>query len=298
MGRDGIAGKRVSGSVVTVRERSDQGDRSAGVSPPPRFAQGDIHEWHLWIDEWPRPGWTNMAIDLTLLDRAELNDESWLRLYQWRPHCLSFGRHEPATRRYDAERIAAMELDTVRRPTGGRAVWHGRQLTYAVAAPNRRFGTLQGAYLEIHEMLGAALRDLGASAALAPRARTSPLDAGACFAQPAGGEVMVSGRKVIGSAQLRRGAALLQHGSVLLEDDQRVVLSVSRGGGLGQARAAPPALPLGKSLPRLQVAEAIGRAAITRWQGKWKVVFDADNVLRAAQEHFPQFRSPAWTWAR
>jgi len=263
-----------------------------------RVPQDDTGGWQLWVDEQPRPGWTNMAIDLTLLDRAELNGESWLRLYQWHPHCLSFGRHEPATRRYDAERIAAMGLDTVRRPTGGRAVWHGRQLTYAVAAPNRRFGSLQRAYLEIHEMLGAALRDLGASATLAPRARTSPLDAGACFAQPAGGEVMVSGRKVIGSAQLRRGAALLQHGSVLLEDDQRMVLSVSRGGGPGEALAAPLALLFGKPLPRLQVAEAITRAAITRWQGKWKVVFDADSVLRAAQEHFPQFRSPAWTWAR
>src|SRR5919112_4980662 len=63
--------------------------------------------WHLWIDQTPRPGWTNMAIDQALLERAHHRGEHWLRLYQWAPHCLSFGRHEPACRRYDAERIHA-----------------------------------------------------------------------------------------------------------------------------------------------------------------------------------------------
>ena len=54
--------------------------------------------WHLWNDEQPRPGWANMAIDMALLDRAEQQGERWLRLYRWDPHCLSFGRHEPATK--------------------------------------------------------------------------------------------------------------------------------------------------------------------------------------------------------
>ncbi|MFN2326957.1 MAG: biotin/lipoate A/B protein ligase family protein, partial [Gemmatimonadales bacterium] len=89
----------------------------------------------LWRDETPRPGWANMAIDRALLDLAAGEGAVVMRLYRWHPHCLSFGRHEPALRRYDRERIAALGLDTVRRPTGGRAVWHARELTYAVAAP-------------------------------------------------------------------------------------------------------------------------------------------------------------------
>jgi lipoate-protein ligase A len=170
-----------------------------------------------------------MSVDMALLDRAEHHGEHWLRLYQWAPHCLSFGRHEPARTRYDTDRIRALGLDTVRRPTGGRAVWHSRELTYAVASPCDRFGSLRQAYVEIHRLLAHALATLGARVSLAPRARITPLNAGACFTQPVGGEVLVNGRKVIGSAQLRRGSALLQHGSILLHDTQRLVTGLMQG---------------------------------------------------------------------
>ena len=163
-----------------------------------------------------------MAVDLALLDRAELG-EGWFRLYTWNPYCLSLGRHEPASRRYDVDRIQALGLSTVRRPTGGRAVWHAHELTYAVAEPHRWFGSLREAYEAIHTLLAGALRSLGVPAALAPRGRTAALDSGPCFAHPAGGEVLVGQRKIIGSAQLRQGPALLQHGSIILEDDQHLV---------------------------------------------------------------------------
>ena len=291
----------VEETVVTLRERSDRGDRSTGVAPPPRFAQGDIQEWRLWVDECPRPGWANMAIDQTLLDRAELLGESWLRLYAWEPHCLSFGRHEPATRRYDAERIAALGIDTVRRPTGGRAVWHGPELTYAVVAPGPRFGSLQEAYLEIHDMIGQALGQLGIEAVLASSRRSDPLDAGACFSQPAGGEVLVGGRKVVGSAQLRQGGALLQHGSILLADGQHIVRELMQGpAGHDSFRSlGETALPLlGRSLAGAELAEEIADTAATRWPGNWNRMTAAGEVIEGASRHYPQFRSPAWTWAR
>ena len=291
----------VEETVVTLRERSDRGDRSTGVAPPPRFAQGDIQEWRLWVEECPRPGWANMAIDQTLLDRAELLGESWLRLYGWEPHCLSFGRHEPATQRYDAERIAALGIDTVRRPTGGRAVWHGHELTYAVAAPGPRFGSLQEAYLEIHAMIGQALGELGIGAVLASSRRSAPLDAGACFSQPAGGEVLVGGRKVVGSAQLRQGGALLQHGSILLTDGQSIVRELMQGpaGHDSFSSLGETALPLlGRSLAVADLAEEIADIAAIRWPGNWNRMTAAGEVIGAASRHYPQFRSPAWTWAR
>src|SRR3954447_19086414 len=140
-----------------------------------------VVEWFLWVDETPRPGWANMAIDEALLDRAEQVGESWLRLYTWKPHCLSFGRHEPAARRYDVDRVTALGIDTVRRPTGGRAVWHSRELTYAVVSPCCYFGSLAQAYLEIHETLAQALTELGVDASLAPQSRAAGLHEGACF---------------------------------------------------------------------------------------------------------------------
>jgi lipoyl(octanoyl) transferase len=239
-----------------------------------------------------------MAIDLALLDRAEDEAESWLRLYQWQPHCLSFGRHEPATRRYDVARIRELGLDTVRRPTGGRAVWHGRELTYAVAAPTSRFGSLQEAYLEIHEMLSDALKQLGATVSLAPRSLAAPVDAGACFSQPAGGEVMVAGRKVIGSAQLRRGFALLQHGSILLEEDQSIVLALTSGSAAEDPLTAPLASLLERPVGCVEVVEMVARTAAERWSGAWDRSPRADVVVEAAARYFPQFQSPAWTWAR
>src|SRR5690606_19846924 len=88
--------------------------------------------WHLLREPDGRPGWRQMAADRALLDLAVREGVVVLRLYRWDPFCLSFGAHEPAARRYDRDRIAALGLDTVRRPTGGRAVWHARELTYAV----------------------------------------------------------------------------------------------------------------------------------------------------------------------
>ena len=102
-----------------------------------------------------------MARDQALLDLAERSGGAFLRLYRWEPFCLSFGRHEPALRRYDRNRIRDLGLSCVRRPTGGRAVWHARELTYAVAAPLDAFGGLREAYHAIHQTIARALSSFG-----------------------------------------------------------------------------------------------------------------------------------------
>ena len=249
----------------------------------------------LWIDATARPGWRNMAIDLALLERAQAG-ERWLRLYGWDPPCLSFGRHEPAMRRYDARRIAALGLAAVRRPTGGRAVWHARELTYAVAAPSAGLGSMRQAYEEIHRMLCDALAALGARAELAPACRTAGLGAGACFSLPAGGEVMVGGHKVVGSAQLREGTALLQHGSILLEDDQSTVAGVTLGGALRDL-SAPLSCLLGRAVTRSEMAEKVASAAGERWGAPAERVDSPGPILERSEAHAARFRSPAWTWA-
>ncbi|HEV8399985.1 MAG TPA: hypothetical protein VGQ18_09145 [Gemmatimonadales bacterium] len=152
-----------------------------------------------------------MAIDEALLVDAARSGDAFLRLYRFDPPCWSFGRNDPA--------IAREGIAVVRRPTGGRAVWHEHEVTYAVAAPIAAFGRLRDAYRAIHERLATALRSLGADVTLAPDRPLSPLRdrPNACFAETVGGEVLAGGRKVIGSAQVRRGAAFLQHGSILLD---------------------------------------------------------------------------------
>ncbi|HET6779227.1 MAG TPA: hypothetical protein VFH26_10085 [Gemmatimonadales bacterium] len=256
----------------------------------------DTRTWHLWIDEQPRRGWANMSLDMALLDLAERDGESWLRLYQWEPHCLSFGRHEPASRAYDIDRIRSLGLDTVRRPTGGRAVWHARELTYSVAAPWQAFGSLRDAYLEIHRLLGAALETLGVATSLAPPVRTRALDSGGCFSHPVGGEVLADGRKVVGSAQLRRGSALLQHGSILLDGDQRLVARLRRNPTTGDG--APDVAQWRTPLRVEEVAGRIAECATSRWIGRWEPVTSPEPFLQMASSHYPQFQSSSWTWAR
>jgi lipoyl(octanoyl) transferase len=259
---------------------------------------GERAGWRLWIDEGPRPGWANMAIDQTLLQRAEQFEESWLRLYQWQPHCLSFGRNEPARSRYNLETIRVLEMDTVRRPTGGRAVWHGGELTYAVAAPISRFHSLRTAYLSIHQMLADALTEMGAKVLLAPKLTTPSLGAGACFSHAVGGEIMSSQGKIVGSAQYRHGDALLQHGSILLEDDQSRVHAVT----IDPDTSPSPGISLGAILGRCvtapEVAAIIGKTAPACWKGSWTSASDTAVIVQAASLHFSHFRSEAWTWSR
>ncbi len=253
----------------------------------------------LWRDDTPRPGWANMAIDRALLDLAAGEGAVVMRLYRWHPHCLSFGRHEPALRRYDRDTIAALGLDTVRRPSGGRAVWHARELTYAVAAPEATLGGLREAYQQIHQWLAAAIRRLGAPATLAapPQRTPGPAD-GACFAAPVGGEVLVNGWKVVGSAQLRDGGALLQHGSMLLEDDQALVREVSR-----QAETRPPAeRSLSTLLGRPVTWDAAADAVADVLESTPFVVEGTSDIEERigprAVNWFAHFQDPAWTWAR
>lgn len=238
-----------------------------------------------------------MARDQGLLDLAERDGAAVLRLYRWNPFCLSFGRHEPALKRYDRERIAALGLDGVRRPTGGRAVWHARELTYSVTAPVARFGSLPQAYRQVHQLIADAVHSLGAVPALAATpARATRVDAGACFASPAGGEVVVGEHKLVGSAQLKQGDALLQHGSLLLEDDQQAVQRITRG---------TPPVSLDRPLTRIldrpvgfdEMASAIVRS-FEAWAGPLAVRDDEPGLARAARQHEARFRDPDWTWSR
>jgi lipoate-protein ligase A len=252
-------------------------------------------DWTFHLDPAPRPGWYQMALDQALLDEAERGGGGTVRLYRWAPHCLSFGRHEPALRRYDRARIAALGLDTVRRPTGGRAVWHARELTYSVIAPTASFGGLRESGRLIHQTIAVALQSLGVATELAPTTRTPGLHAGACFQGAVGDEVTVGGRKLIGSAQLRQGDALLQHGSLLLEDDQSVVAQVSRG-TVGAGGEITLSEVLGRSVSFEEVTDLIG-AAFSRWLAP-SGTLDHAAADELVARHAARFRDPAWTWRR
>ncbi|MBM4131427.1 hypothetical protein FJ250_10460 [bacterium] len=164
-----------------------------------------------------RSGADNMARDAALLQEQRPGDPPVLRLYRWRPWAVSCGYHQGEAA-FDADAIAAAENGLVRRPTGGRAILHAEELTYAVvgASPSPLFGdTLHDTYLRINEALLLFLRDLGLPADVSGGESRADARGQVCFKSAGRHEINVRGRKLVGSAQRRRGDVFLQHGSIL-----------------------------------------------------------------------------------
>lgn len=181
--------------------------------------------WRLILDD-DVAGARNMARDVAMLEAvSEGGAPPTLRLYGWDPPCLSLGRHQ-GVEAADLGFCREHGVDVVRRPTGGRALLHHLELTYAVVAPvgaGRIPRALQDAYRRICGPLVTACRALGIDAELTPGEVNlrlpSPASTIPCFEAPAGGEVVVGGRKLIGSAMRVHGSAILQHGAILLDWD-------------------------------------------------------------------------------
>ncbi len=168
----------------------------------------------------PRPPWAQMAIDRWLLHRAETDSvPPVLRLYQWDRPTLTLGRHQGVEAdNIDLDTCARRGVAVVRRPTGGRAVYHGPGLTYAVVAPLPHPGaTVAACYHWAITPLLHALAGLGLEVEELGRTRGAGAGEGlraACYAAPSAGEVALAGRKWIGSAQRRLRRSFLQHGAI------------------------------------------------------------------------------------
>jgi len=172
--------------------------------------------WRL-LEDGAAPASWNMAVDEAVLTLLPRRNVPTLRLYAWAHPTLSLGYFQPASD-VDRAACAARGIALVRRSTGGRAVLHADEVTYAVAAPLALFpGGVSGSYRRISAALLGAVRALGLEASLERSHRRAA--SAACFEAPGFAELKVEGRKAIGSAQTRTKAALLQHGSVPLTFD-------------------------------------------------------------------------------
>lgn len=170
-------------------------------------------------------GPANMGLDLELLGLAEDGQGPFLRLYTWDGPWISFGYFQKIERAVDAGWAEKVGVRVVKRPTGGKALLHAGDLTYAVAVPERHEVAglgIVGAYEAISARVVAALRCVGVEAELGSRKPGSQergeRGTGPCAAEVMVESVMVGGKKLVGSAQVRRRGAVLQHGSVPVRD--------------------------------------------------------------------------------
>jgi len=187
-----------------------------------------LTSWRLILSD-PMPGARNMAIDSAILAAVERGEAPpTLRLYRWDPPCLSLG-YSQAYSEVDLQQLTANGWDLVRRPTGGRAILHTDELTYAVIGPKsdpRLAGKLMDSYQHISRALFEALSQMGlpveVHAGKNPEAHLQPV----CFENPSDFEITANGKKIIGSAQARKKTSLLQHGSLPLIGDLTRITNV------------------------------------------------------------------------
>jgi lipoate-protein ligase A len=232
--------------------------------------------WRLLVTP-PTDGATNMAIDEAILHAlADGLGRPTLRFYQWAPPCLSLGynqHHEEV----DEAACARLGYTWVRRPTGGRAILHTDELTYSVIAPAsepRVEGGILESYRRLSTGLLAGLRELGADVFQAQRKKVrSSRKGGVCFDTPSNYEITVEGKKLIGSAQVRRRGMVLQHGTLPLTGDLARIfacLRVTEPGPDGSsasvdwgswllARACTLEQALGRAVPFDETADALAQ---------------------------------------
>lgn len=199
--------------------------------------------WRLILTPSACGAW-NMAVDEAILEAIgkELVPPT-LRLYSWQPPCLSLGYAQPISD-VNLPALLSNGWDLVRRPTGGRAILHTDELTYAVIGPLHE-PRLQGSVLESYQRLSQALlkaltllqipaqaKPLSSPSASTPSASSDRSTSSSnssnpvCFETPSNYEILATGKKIIGSAQARRKDGVLQHGSFPLYGDLTRILQV------------------------------------------------------------------------
>jgi lipoate-protein ligase A len=231
----------------------------------------------------------NMAADQAILESVERTAVPTLRFYSWRQPSLSLGYFQ----RHDARQGHTLsgQVTCVRRATGGGAILHHHELTYSLTVPMPASATRdrQRLYREVHWAISRTLAGIGIDATPyhldgRPGGQESAF---LCFQRRTDQDLIVSGYKILGSAQRRSRAAVLQHGSLLL-------------------RASPfaPELPgiVDLSSKRIDpfeithpVAQHLGRLLRIDWESG---PLTADEHRRGQQIESEKFATSAWTQRR
>jgi len=201
-------------------------------------------EWRLIKDSY-YTGFMNMAIDeaIMIVHREGLVPPT-IRFYQWSPPAVSLGYFQNLEKEIDVDACKDIGVDIVRRPTGGKAVLHDKELTYSFIIKENH-SLVNDSILETYKKIsGGIIRGLsylGITAELVPlreNIRSTPSGyevkskishsniKSICFSIPSQYEVQVEGKKILGSAQVRKKEIVLQHGSLLIELEKDKLFSV------------------------------------------------------------------------
>jgi lipoyl(octanoyl) transferase len=260
--------------------------------------------WRLILDS-PRDGFANMALDETMLEICRRREGARfrypvLRIYGWNVPTLSLGRFQDASRSVDHGFCRDRGIPVVRRPTGGSAVLHDREVTYCLVGPPDEppfVGSLLDSYRRIAAGIAEGLSLLGLAADPCRPQSACPGPAPAqCFSRVSSYEITFGGRKVVGSAQVRRRGAALQHGSILLDANDRL-FEEATGGSRWDPRGWSTLRELIGRRPEFEeVAVALARGLGSEFGAAWALgeVSAAEERL-AEQLRGRKYLSAHWT---
>lgn len=266
-----------------------------------------MRQWRLLVDE-PRKGAENMAVDATLLRQvASGQSRPTLRLYAWEPLCLSLG-YGQSVQDADADRLQQHGWHLVRRPTGGKSILHGDELTYSVTLPRDHElaqGDVVESYRRISQALLRALQILGLAPQSERQAKGNQGVGPVCFEVPSHYEITVQGKKLIGSAQVRQRDGILQHGSLPLHGDIARICEALRYPDEATREAArhkvrQRATTLSAALNRLVSWDEAAQALMQGFATTFDLYFE-EQALRPEEqplvrEHLrTTYQNPEWT---
>lgn len=267
-----------------------------------------MRQWHLIYDS-PTDGPRNMAVDDAILTAvSEKRLGTTLRLYGWMPPCLSLG-YGQSIADVDETRLAEMGWGVVRRMTGGKAILHTDELTYSLAfAVDDALaeGGIIESYRRISAALMAGVEHLGLQARAEKMNEGVKMSGPVCFETPSHYEITTRhGKKLIGSAQVRRKGGVLQHGTLpLLGDVGRICDALvyhsayEREEARGQVRSR--AATLAEALGTTVTWEAAAAAIIAGFQETFGVDFIHDDISETFAADMERLRvdvygQMAWT---
>jgi lipoate-protein ligase A len=250
----------------------------------------------LFLKTEPDDGPGNMAVDEALMSRAARTGEAVFRVYAWSGPTLSLGRNQRAKGDYRLDEAQSLGVGFVRRPTGGRALLHDHEVTYSATLPAESAEDADDAYAFINDVLLDALAKLGVPARRATETSSIPPGLRPCFDAPSEHEIVVGDRKLVGSAQWRRGGALLQHGSILVRDDQALIARLMKAPIVPPA-AATLADAIGRDPGLAEVADLIHAALERRLESGVQMLRD-DQLAGDAAALRTRYTDDTWTWRR
>jgi lipoate-protein ligase A len=185
-----------------------------------------------FINSGDLDAYTNMAVDEAIMTAFQNGlVPPTLRLYGWNPPAVSIGHFQKIDEAVNLEECRARGIDVVRRLTGGRAVLHEHEITYSVIIGEDYTDMPQSvveSYKFISRGIVEGLKLLGADVSMESGKKKDILNSAACFDAASMYEILYEGKKLVGSAQVRKNGVVLQHGSILLEFDEEKLASILR----------------------------------------------------------------------